>query len=187
MTNTLFTPRNFEEFKEQINNRNSEAAITIRWNDLNEPIKDKLITAIKKYSYSWTVKHHPNATETNIKLVFDNFNPLIEQTHLFRHSTNMKWCFGGAYISSRHWLDKLSVVIILNLRLRKLKSSRLYDYLVAYAGWGSYSLITEYMNILNPPNPIPPRLNSNIEPQTEISLSEITNTSQRAINNRTNH
>src|ERR1035437_6103483 len=81
MTDPIYKPRCFEEFKRLVQvNHDNNAIMTLRWNDLNLVGKENLAHSIKKGSYSYTVRHHEKATIENIILSFNDINPILDQT-----------------------------------------------------------------------------------------------------------
>ena len=181
MTDPIYKPRCFEEFKRELENTNRKAIMTLRWNDLTKPAKAILANSIKEGTKSKTIKNHPKTTLTNIVKVFDEIDPILDQTNKRnpddRHPT---WAFASAYIGSRGWLEVLSSVIVMSLKLRKVSKYHYNNFFKARAGWGEYYLcqsytdrtVVELQNDENRP-----------EEQNEISTEEVQRATQLT-NNR---
>jgi hypothetical protein len=135
MTNPLIhLPPHFREFQ---NSLIDQSPLTIRWNDLSREGKEKLATAIKRYSHMWTIRNSEIASVENIILVLDNTNPLLDQSQ-----TN-RWSFASGYVSSRYWLKNIGRVINTTLNIRKMRTDW-RDFLIAIAGWNHWNEIDAY-------------------------------------------
>ena len=189
MTEPIYKPRCLREFKEIVTRNNDfHAKMTLRWNDLMPETKEKLALGIKTNSRSWTVRNHPKATIEAINAAFTELNPIIEQTRqqwgIIQEPT---WSFGSGQISSAGWLEKLSTIIVIALKLRRLSNDRFADFFIGIGGWGSYSIAHDFKDrTINELNWNITNLTEIIEPP-EVSLEEVINASHRATNIRTNH
>ena len=179
MTDPIYKPRCFEEFKRVLENTNRKAIMTLRWNDLTKPGKAILAHSIKIGTKS--IKNHPKATLTNIVKVFDEINPILDQTQKRRNEDgrNPNWAFASAYIGSRSWLEVLSTVIVISLQLRKVSKNHYNNILKAHAGWREYYLCQTFEERIRE------ELNQDQispEEQNEISTEEVQRATQLTIN-----
>ena len=188
MTETIYKPRCLREFKEIVTRNNDfNAKMTLRWNDLIPEAKEKLALSIKNNSRSWTVRCHPKATPEAINATFTEINPILDQTRTSSYRT-VTWSFGAGQIASAGWLEKLSTIIVIALKLRRLSKDRFADFFLGVGGWGAYQIAHDFkdrtineLNLNSDSNQI------NVSEQPEISLEEVSHASQRAISNRINH
>lgn len=189
MTNPIYLPRGFQEFKRQVAavSPANRPVFSLHWNDLSQEGKEKLAQGIKTNSHSMTLRNSPKAPLDRIILALDTVNPVLDTT-MRPYSTGYRsWAFTGSCTSTRTWLDKITSLLVLTLQLRKQNQNRFYLFYAALEGWPYINIARSMSDIEESYEAIVERGNTNT-PDTpeEISMQEVRNASQSTIRRNNN-